>query len=230
MNLERGLHYFGPMKISINPEIKQACPQMRLVCLSAKVNIEDTQAGLWTKIESTIKEKAQMKMEDIKDIPSIAASRNAYKALGKAPSRYRLSAEALHRRIVKGSGLYQISNVVEIINLTSLLSGFSIGGYDASKINGAIRLSLGLASDVYEAIGRGILNIENLPVFRDELSAFGSPTSDSMRTRITDETSEILLIFLDFASDDAVFSSVEACQALLIEHAAAEELVLHTVV
>lgn len=218
------------MKISINPEIKQACPQMRLVCLAAKVKIEATQTELWAKIEASTQEKAQMKMEEIKDIPAIAASRNAYKALGKAPSRYRLSAEALHRRIVKGTGLYQISNVVEIINLTSLLSGFSIGGYDASKIEGEIALSLGLASDVYEAIGRGILNIENLPVFRDETSAFGSPTSDSMRTRITDTSSNILLIFLDFESDDAVFPAVEACKALLIEHAAAQEVSLHTVV
>ncbi|MFK7922595.1 MAG: B3/4 domain-containing protein [Bacteroidia bacterium] len=218
------------MKISINPDIKQACPQMRLVCLQAKVKIKSTQADLWTKIESTTQEKAQMQMEEIKDIPAIAASRNAYKALGKAPSRYRLSAEALHRRIVKGTGLYQISNVVEIINLTSLISGFSIGGYDASKIEGEVALSLGLASDVYEAIGRGILNIENLPVFRDEISAFGSPTSDSMRTRITEDSRTILLIFLDFASDDAVFAAVEACKTLLIEHAAAEEVNLHTVV
>ncbi|MEL7531880.1 MAG: phenylalanine--tRNA ligase beta subunit-related protein [Bacteroidota bacterium] len=217
------------MKISINPAIKQACPEMRLLCLEAKVSIEATQTDLWAKIEATTNSKSEMAMETIKDIPAIAASRNAYKALGKAPSRYRLSAEALHRRIVKGTGLYQISNVVEIINLTSLISGFSIGGYDADKIKGDIALSLGLASDDYDAIGRGKLNIEKLPVFRDQLSAFGSPTSDSTRTCITNETGRILLIFLDFASDEAVFEAAAQCQTLLVAHAAATDVQLHTV-
>ncbi|MEM6342342.1 MAG: phenylalanine--tRNA ligase beta subunit-related protein [Bacteroidota bacterium] len=203
---------------------------MRLLCLEASVKIEATQADLWAKIEATITSKAAMAMETIKDIPAIAASRNAYKALGKAPSRYRLSAEALHRRIVKGTGLYQISNVVEIINLTSLISGFSIGGYDADKIVGEVALSLGLASDDYEAIGRGKLNIENLPVFRDQESAFGSPTSDSTRTCITNETQRILLIFLDFASDEAVYTAAEQGKDLLEAHAAAQNIQLHTVI
>jgi len=46
------------------------------------------------------------------------------------------------------------------------------------------------------------MNIENLPVFRDEKSAFGSPTSDSLRTMITEKTSRIFLIVINFGGHD----------------------------
>lgn len=89
-------------------------------------------------------------------IPAIAASRKVYRTFGKDPARYRLSAEALIRRILKGNELYQVNNVVDIVNLVSLKSGFSIGGYDAEKINGDVKLSVGKLNDVYEGgLGEG---------------------------------------------------------------------------
>ncbi|MEL6592919.1 MAG: phenylalanine--tRNA ligase beta subunit-related protein [Bacteroidota bacterium] len=217
------------MEISINAQIASLCPQLRLVSLEAAVEIKPSPVGLLEEIETNSLGIAKRPMEEIKDIPAIAASRRAYKTMGKAPSRYRLSAEALRRRIVKGGALYQISNVVESINLTSLNSGFSIGGYDADKIEGNIDLSLGRADDVYEAIGRGQLNIENLPVFRDSEGAFGSPTSDSVRTCITETTGRILLIFLDFESDETVFEAVSLCERLLRTHCQASELRQHSI-
>ena len=45
-----------------------------------------------------------------------------------------------------------------------------------------------------------VWNIESLPVFRDKRGAFGSPTSDSVRTMITEKTSEILLIVINFGA------------------------------
>lgn len=217
------------MEISISPQIASLCPQLRLVSLEATVGISPSPEGLLDEIKKSRASVSQMAMEEIKDMPAIAASRRAYKAMGKAPSRYRLSAEALRRRLVKGGALYQISNVVESINLTSLNSGFSIGGYDADKIEGNIDLSLGRADDVYEAIGRGQLNIENLPVFRDSKGAFGSPTSDSVRTCITENTQRILLVFLDFESDETVFEAVSLCERLLRTYCQASELRQHSI-
>jgi DNA/RNA-binding domain of Phe-tRNA-synthetase-like protein len=78
-----------------------------------------------------------------------------------------------------------------------------------------VHLGLGQADDVYEAIGRGQLNIENLPVFRDELGPFGSPTSDSVRTRINDQTQEILLVFLDFESLPSLGQALDRSEELL---------------
>ena len=44
--------------------------------------------------------------------------------------RYRTSSAAMHRRILKDRGLYQINNVVEVNNLISIQTGYSLGTYD----------------------------------------------------------------------------------------------------
>jgi DNA/RNA-binding domain of Phe-tRNA-synthetase-like protein len=58
--------------------------------------------------------------------------------------------------------------VVDLLNLVSVSTGFSIGGYDAERIKGAVVFGIGRKNEPYDAIGRGELNIESLPVFRDE--------------------------------------------------------------
>ena len=106
--------------------------------------------------------------------------------------------QRLMRRVVKGMELYRINNIVDLVNLVSLESGMSIGGYDADKIAGSAILSIGKEGEPYEAIGRGELNIAGLPVFRDNVSAFGSPTSDSVRTSVTNETCRFLMVIVGF--------------------------------
>ena len=71
--------------------------------------------------------------------------------------------------------------------MISIKTGFSIGGYDAAKIEGDIELGIGKENEPYEGLGRGVLNIHKLPVFRDEQGAFGSPTSDSERTGVSQQ-------------------------------------------
>lgn len=83
-----------------------------------------------------------LSIESISKIPTISVSRKAYKACGKDPARYRPSAEALLRRVVSGKGLYQINNVVDQLNLVSISTGFSIGGYDVEQISGDITWGL----------------------------------------------------------------------------------------
>ncbi len=161
----------------------------------------------------------KLTLEKIHDLPAIAATRKAYKALGKDPSRYRPSAEALLRRVVQGKGLYRVNNVVDALNLVSVTSGYSIGGYDAEKINGTITLERGRAGVPYEAIGRGALNIGGLPVLTDETGTFGSPTSDSRRTMVTDATEYFLAVFFDFSGQPPLLqAAMDDLQSLLETH------------
>jgi DNA/RNA-binding domain of Phe-tRNA-synthetase-like protein len=190
-------------KISINAELKSLCPKLKLGCILADVIVSESGSGLLAEIQDRIEliRKSTL-IDEISKIPAIEASRKGYRACGKDPARYRLSAEALLRRVVTGKGLYQISNVIDHLNLVSITSGFSIGGYDASQIQGDISFGIGQAEEPYSGIGRGELNIENLPVFRDDLGAFGSPTSDSLRTEVTNQTQRFLMILIDFGSDN----------------------------
>ncbi len=188
------------MQIYISEKIKTKVKDLKLGVIYANVTFEKYSTSLWEEINEESRRISNLQIKNIKEIPQIESSREAYKTLGKEPSRYRLSAEALHRRILKGSPLYQISNIVDIINLASLKTGYSIGGYDISKIQEYIIFDLGKKDEDYQAIGRGQMNIDNLPVFRDKNGAFGSPTSDSTRTMITEKTSKILLIVINFGN------------------------------
>lgn len=133
-------------------------------------------------------------LPDINRRPGIRATRDAYKALGKEPNRYRPSAEALCRRVVKGMELYRINALVDLINLVSLLSGYSIGGFDADRIQGEVlSLGVGREGEPFEAIGRGVLNIACMPVYRDSIGGIGTPTSDNERTKLDLSTRRLLM-------------------------------------
>lgn len=201
--------------MKITEAIKSKCPNFRLGVISCSVQISTNHADLWEEINIKIAELENMETAAISKIPTIAATRKGYKALGKDPARYRPSAEALLRRVVKGKGLYKINNVVDLLNLVSISTGFSIGGYDADKIEGEVSLGVGEADEPYEGIGRGTLNIEGLAAFRDTTSAFGTPTSDSVRTSVTAETTRFLMVFLDYGGLDELQNAMDLAVDLL---------------
>lgn len=108
-------------EISIRPALKALVPDLALGSVSANVSVVKHNEALWREIDQHLTHlTATMKPEQTNSIPQIAAMRGAYKALGKDPSRYRGSAEALLRRVLSGKGLYQINSVVDINNLVSL--------------------------------------------------------------------------------------------------------------
>jgi DNA/RNA-binding domain of Phe-tRNA-synthetase-like protein len=211
------------INISISDEIYKQCPLIKIGVISANIIIQSENKELWDKIilEAEI---ISDKYSELPKMETILSARAAYKALGKDPSRYRPSAEALLRRIISGKELYSVNNVVNLINFISFKSGFSIGGYDLDSIKGKISLTKGLSSDVYEGLGRGLLNIENLPVLRDELGAFGCPTSDSERTGIRMETKHCLWVFYDFGSSPMLEKNLKESSELLQEFAAAKNI------
>ena len=172
--------------ITLSEEIKQACPGFAGVAVYAHVQNTSFCPGLWQEIDSFTAELAAATcLDDIKRQPAIAATREAYKRCGKDPGRYRPSAEALRRRLLRGIPLYQIDTLVDLINLVSLRTGYSIGGFDADKITGSsLELGIGQSGEPFEGIGRGVLNIEGLPVYRDALGGIGTPTSDNERTKM----------------------------------------------
>jgi len=133
--------------------------------------------------------------ESLKKLSGIAATRRVYKACGKDPSRYRPASEALIRRMLQGKELYQIDTLVDLINLASIKFGYSIGGFDANKFVGdTLTLGIGKTGEPYEGIGRGMLNIEGLPVYRDAVGGVGTPTSDNERTKITLSTTRLCVL------------------------------------
>lgn len=218
------------INVSISSKLKTKCSNLRLSCIEVDVVVCDSDQLLLSKIqEVTRRISGSVEMEQISRMPAIHASRVAYKACGKDPARYRLSAEALLRRVISGKGLYQINNVVDQLNLVSISSGFSIGGYDAERINGSVVFGIGDSGETYSGIGRGELNIGNLPVFRDDSGAFGTPTSDSPRTEVSAATHRFLMILIDFGRNDELESATQLATELLISHCQANNINVLTI-
>jgi len=210
--------------ISINHELKRLAPNLALACVSARVQVIKHDHGLWGEINGLLSHlTATITADAVASIPQIAAMRGAYKALGKDPSRYRGSAEALLRRVLSGKGLYQINNVVDINNLVSLETFQPLGSYDLDQLTGPIELRIGLPGETYKGIGKDVINIENLPVFADANGPFGSPTSDSERAMIRLESNRILMVVFSFAGGDTVEATAVRAADLLRQYAKADE-------
>jgi len=139
--------------------------------------------------------------------------------LGKDPSRYRGSAEALLRRLASGKSLYFINNLVDVNNLVSLESFLPLGSYDSGKIMGQIVFRIGRASESYKGIGKDLINIADLPVFADSMGPFGSPTSDSERTMITKATKDFATMIISFSDTSDLNAWAERTLELLEKHA-----------
>ncbi len=216
--------------ITISNELAEKVPGIVLSCIECDIQFQKQNSELWEEIESKIKElNKSLRVEDISRNFTIAASRRAYKKCGKDPARYRLSAEALLRRVLKRGEIYQVNNVVDQLNLVSISSGFSIGGYDAATINGAITFGIGEKNEPYEGIGRGELNIEFMPVFRDAKGAFGTPTSDSVRTCITEQTKRFLMIIIAYEPSKNIEGATNQAKELLEKYAGATNFELKTI-
>lgn len=191
------------LEIAFSDEFKQSVEQFRVLCVKADIDNLPTPDSLWNEIEEVSARLAgTLPVEDIKNYGGIKATREAYKALGKEPNRYRPSAEALCRRIVKDKGLYRTLGAIDAVNLISVITGHSIGGFDRDKIQGSLlTLSKGIENEPFEAIGRGQLNIGCLPVYRDAIGPIGTPTSDNIRTSLSPDTRRIFLTINVYQSD-----------------------------
>lgn len=205
------------LTIKVSEDIRTHCPQFAGVAIIATVQNTKYNKILWDEISLCTEEyRATYQIEDVKKIPAIESTRNAYKRLGKDPNRYRPSSEALGRRILRDLSLYQIDTLVDLINLVSIRTGYSIGGFDLDKIEGNIlTLGVGKTDEPYEAIGRGMLNIEGLPVYRDRLGGIGTPTSDNERTKLDLNTTHFLAIINGYNGNDKLSDAVVYMQSLL---------------
>ena len=205
-------------QIIVSEEIASVCPEFVGACVEAQVVNTPYCQELWQEIESMGERfRQELDTESLKDMPSIAATRRVYRACGKDPSRYRPASEALIRRMLQGKELYQRDTLVDLVNLASIAFGYSIGGFDADKFVGdTLTLGIGREGEPYEGIGRGMLNICGLPVYRDAVGGVGTPTSDNERTKMTLETTHLVVLINGYdGNEQRVRANAEFIQELL---------------
>ena len=203
--------------IVFSDKIRHAAPGLKVIQICATCSNNPTSDLLWNEIEE--------ECQRIESSYRIEATRLAYKALGKDPNRYRPSSEAMCRRIVNGKGLYRLTTLIDVINLVSIASGYSIGGFDADKIKGdVLTLDAGTHEDIFNGIGRGTLNIAGLPVYRDIVGGIGTPTSDEERTKLTADTTHLLMLVNIYGEEMGVEETIGMIKSCLELHADASSI------
>lgn len=204
----------------IHSDIRQIFPDISIGILTGEIKNSHHHQALWKIIDDeSLKFRENNTFESIRDIKAIKDGKMAYRSLGKDPNRYRVSAEALLRRIVKGHSLYHIHTLVDVLNLVSVETGITIGGFDMDLVQLPIELGIGLEDEVFEAIGRGTLNIHRLPIYRDQIGAIGSPTSDCTRTMLRLETTNFLMIVTGFYGDSYLRLCLNKLEDYLVKFA-----------
>ncbi|MBO4942386.1 MAG: hypothetical protein J6C95_03030 [Muribaculaceae bacterium] len=215
------------MEVQFDKDISVAVPDFEVLLVEADVVNGPTSDALWNEIEQACAAiRSRYALEDIRHRPAIDATRKAYKACGKEPNRYRPSAEALCRRAVKGLELYRSLAVIDLINLLSLVTGHSIGGFDTDKFVGStLTLGIGQEGEPYLAIGRGELNIAGMPVYRDATGGVGTPTSDNDRTKLSPDTRRLTMTVNLYGEGEQSKEEVEALvRRLLTDYASASDI------
>src|SRR6266436_6920514 len=213
------------MNVTIDPKLKTKCPRTALGCVTARVEAGASPAALLEEMKARENEIQKLPFpRSVLASPQVESTRMAYKALGKDPSRYRGSAEALLRRVLAGKGLPQINAVVDAINLASVESRLPIGLYDLARVSGDIAFRAGRAGETYKGIGKYDLNLEGLPLFADALGPHGSPTSDSERTMVTSATTQVLAIIVSFGGAELLPRWTQRLKELFQSYAAGKEI------
>jgi DNA/RNA-binding domain of Phe-tRNA-synthetase-like protein len=158
------------------------------------VTVRESDERLWKQVEILSQRLAsEFSLDRLSENEQVAAVRSLQKSFGFDPTRYRPSSESLLRRVLKGQGLNQINTAVDVNNLCSLEFLLPMCSYDLRHVEGQVRVRIGSAGEEYPGIGRQVFQAENKVIIADESGIMGSTVSDSERTKVTTETTDILL-------------------------------------
>lgn len=136
----------------------------------------------------------------ISEIPGIQNARRLFRALGIEPTKHRPASEAMLRRFLKGKAVYSVNNLVDVSNWCALDFLLPNGMYDATRITGDITLRQGLPGERYLGLNNQEIHLEGRYTLADDRGPFGSPKTDSQRTRVDLNTTEIITII--YAPED----------------------------
>lgn len=190
------------MKINISDEIKKVLPSFDVIAYT--MDVENNKSDEVTKyIDEVVKSVRNIyTLEEIIKEPKILESRNGYKKLGKDPSHTRVACENLWRRLIKGQTLYRLGDVIDLGNILSILTKRSVCVVDKDKLIGDVTIRQGTKEDIYMTINRGPLNVDKIPVYTDDESPFGCPSSDTLRTAVDENTKSIFIMIICFEDTD----------------------------
>lgn len=204
---------------SVDPEVFKLRPDYRAVLIAASgispgPSNENTDALLREAEQSA---RTSMLSTPVTEIPHVADWREAYKAFGAKPNKFRNSLEALTRRIGPDTGLPRVNRLTDIYNAISVKHCIPLGGEDLDRYVGPPRLIRATGEEPFEAKEKGEV-VEEHPARGEVVWVDDSGVTcrrwnwrQGPRTALTDETTKVLFICdaLGAMSDDQLHAAVE---------------------
>lgn len=157
----------------------------------------------------------------VTEVPHVAAWREAYKAFGTKPQRFRNSMEALMRRAQ--NGLPRINRLTDIYNAISVMHQIPLGGEDLDKYVGPPSLVRAKGDEPFDTTADGEDVIEHPEpgevVWCDDAGVTCRRWNwrQARRTGLTDGTTTALFILdaLEPMTDDQLAATADALAAQL---------------
>ncbi len=188
------------IKLSIQPEVRNTfMPCIGVIYAYGIDNSKEISEleNLFTEVSAPLKREFEG-LENPNEHPTIAAWRKAYKTFGTDPQRYRSSAEALARRVLKDQPLLRINTLVDLYNYISIKYVLPVGGEDLDAIQGNFQLAFADGTEEFIVLG-GIEN--DAPklgevVYKDDKGVICRSWNwrEADRTKLTKETTNAVVV------------------------------------
>ncbi|CAA9489500.1 MAG: FIG01129170: hypothetical protein [uncultured Solirubrobacteraceae bacterium] len=171
-----------------------------LVLLASGVANGPSDAGSEAQLAAAEEHLRRSGLGRVTDHPHIAAWRAAFSAFGAKPSRYPSSAEALVARVLKGQELPRVNVLVDLYNAVSVRHVVPVGGEDADRLEGPLRLAVAAGGEPFDPRGDGTA-VEPVAagevVWRDDRGVTCRRWNwrQGRRTQLTEDTTRAFFVF-----------------------------------
>ncbi len=143
-----------PRTFHLDPSVTALLPELRVGVIIAS-GFDNRRSGEQSAaLLAQAAEQVRQRVGDaeIPALPEIAPWREAYRAFGVKPSKYRSSIEGLYRSAVAGS-VRSINPLVDLYNVVSLQAGSPCGGEDLAALDGDIHLTRATGTESFTPLG-----------------------------------------------------------------------------
>lgn len=198
------------MLISIEAKVLEKYPNMEIGYLIAQISVKKSDPFVESLKEGLrgYLQKEGIHATNFAVHPSIALWRKIYEEDFQVKAKiYPSSVEALVRRVVTGKEIWNISNIVDLYNCSSIISLLPMGGYDLNKISGDIIIRYAYEGESFLGLGakEKIAARSHHLVYADDkrILCWLWNHKDAAETCI-DASSKYILFFIDSFDNDKV--------------------------
>jgi DNA/RNA-binding domain of Phe-tRNA-synthetase-like protein len=211
-------------EVRVDPAVHAKHPDyVALVLLASGLANGPSDAGSDAQLAAAEAQLRASSLTRATDHPHIAAWRAAFSAFGAKPSRYPSSAEALITRVLKDQPLPRVNALVDLYNAVSVRHVVPLGGEDADRLEGPLRLTVAAGGEPFDPRGDGS-DVEPVAagevVWRDDRAVTCRRWNwrQGRRTQLTDDTTHAFFVFdrLDGLTVDELHRAADELSELLL--------------